>query len=287
VAVSHLVTGHDYLQGNALGTLAIVRLYRKEICSVSARQRSASRAPSSGKERLERDSLSREVILDAARAVAERDGLAGLTFQAIGSELRAHPTSIYRHFRDKDELLLDLIDDLRARSYGGKLVHSTDWRDDMRLIARLIHDHYLRYPSFALQMAARTTRRPTEFANVEFGARALLKAGLSPASAAICLRAFGNYVRSAASIEASMLNLDERTRRADNLAWEVEYRHLDPEQFPAISELDGSLTSIGDPDAFWTGVELMLDGIALRAEREAAGSAPGRKRARATGQASS
>jgi AcrR family transcriptional regulator len=210
------------------------------------------------------------VILKAARALAERDGLDGLTFQAIGAELSAHPTSIYRHFRDKDELLLDLIDDLRAASYAGKLSPAEDWRDDLRLLARVIHDHYLSYPSFAQQMAARTTRRPTEFANVEFGARALLRAGLTPASAAMCMRAFGNYVRSAASLEASLLTLDESTRHADNLAWEIEYRQLDPERYPAIHELDGHLTTIGDPNAFWTGVELLLDGIALRAERESA-----------------
>jgi AcrR family transcriptional regulator len=227
-----------------------------------------------GKTRRERDSLSREVILDAALAVAERDGLAGLTFQAIGAELGAHPTSVYRHFRDKDELLLDLIDHLRAQSYAGELVHGADWRDDLRLLARLIHDHYLRYPSFAVQMAARTTRRPTEFGNVEFAAEALLRAGLSPESAAICLRALGNYTRSAASIEASMLALDERSRQADNLAWEVEYRQLDPDRYPAIHELDGHLTTIGDPSAFQTGLELMLDGIALRAERESAGAPP-------------
>jgi AcrR family transcriptional regulator len=240
-----------------------------------------------GKTRRERDSLSREVILEAARAVAERDGLPGLTFQALGSELSAHPTSIYRHFRDKDELLLDLIDHLRERSYGGELVHGADWRDDLRLLARVIHDHYLRYPSFAAQMAARTTRRPTEFGSVEFAAEALLGAGLSPESAAICLRALGNYTRSAASIEASMLALDERTRRADNLAWEVEYRQLDPDRYPAIRELDGNLTTIGDPSAFWTGLELMLDGIALRAERESSDQAPKRTRPRARRQPSS
>ncbi len=59
---------------------------------------------SAGRARRGRDSLSRDVILEAARAIAVRDGLDGLTFQAIGRELEAHPTSVYRHYRDKDEL---------------------------------------------------------------------------------------------------------------------------------------------------------------------------------------
>lgn len=232
------------------------------------------------KPRRGRDSLSREVILEAARAIAERDGIEGLTFQAIGNELGAHPTSVYRHFRDKDELLLDLIDELRARSYAGTLTTSEDWRDDFRQLARVIYDHYQRYPSFALQMAARTTRRPTEFTSVEFGTAALLRAGLSPESAAICLRAMGNYMRSSAAIQAALHSLDAPTRQADDLAWEVEYRQLDPEQYPAIHAIDGHLTNLANPDAYWTGVELMLDGVALRAEREQAERAASGRRAK-------
>lgn len=213
------------------------------------------------------------MILEAARAIAEREGLDGLTFQAIGRELEAHPTSVYRHFRDKDELLLDLIDNLRTQSYGGTLAPSDDWREDLREVARVIHDHYLRYPSFAQQMAARTTRRPAEFSNVEFAAQALLRAGLNPASVAITLRAFGNYVRSAASIQAALHTLSDEARRADDLAWEVEYRELDPEQYPSIAALGGNLRALGDPAAFWAGIELLLDGIALRAEQESAAAA--------------
>lgn len=222
------------------------------------------------KQRLERDSLSREVILDAARSIAEREGLDGLTFQAIGRELGAHPTSVYRHFRDKDELLLDLIDALRARSYAGQLTPSADWREDFRLLGRVIYDHYQRYPTFALQMAARTTRRPTEFTNVEFGTAALLRAGLSPESAARCLRTIGNYIRSTAAIQAALNGLDAATRHADDLAWELEYRQLDPEQYPSIHALDGHLRNLGDPDAYWNGLELILDGIERLAEREQA-----------------
>src|SRR5690242_1367618 len=115
-------------------------------------KRSTAKKPRPG--RRARHSLSREMILEAAETIAVRDGLDGLTFQALGKELEAHPTSIYRHFRDKDELVLELIDSLRAGSYGGQLEATDSWRDDLRVMARHIHDHYLRYPQFALQMAA-------------------------------------------------------------------------------------------------------------------------------------
>lgn len=217
------------------------------------------------KPRRKRDSLSRDIIVAAAQAVAEREGLDGLTFQAIGAELDAHPTSVYRHFRDKDELILEMIDALRDRSYGGTLIPSESWRDDLWLAARVVHEHYLRYPQFAQQMAARTTRRPTEFRNVEFVLQAMLKAGLDEEEAVLCHRAFGNYVRAMSSIEAAMLALPEDTRHADELAWQVEYRQLDHVAFPTIASIGRPLPSIGDPAVFDVAIELVLDGIEVRA----------------------
>ncbi|CUR55736.1 putative TetR-family transcriptional regulator [metagenome] len=226
---------------------------------------SKAKSPTSAaKVRRPRDSLSRELIIEAAERVAHRDGLDRLTFQAIGKELEAHPTSVYRHFRDKDELVLELIDTLRGRSYGGTFQETDSWRDDLRTVSRVIHDHYLKYPEFALEMASRTTRRPTEFATVEFALGALKRAGLSPADAAVYLRAFGNMTRAMSAMEASMHALPQETRRADDLAWQVEYRSLPAEDYPHLAEVRDELTSISDPRAFDTALEMMLDAIALR-----------------------
>lgn len=215
--------------------------------------------------RLPRDTLSRQVILEAAERVAARDGLDAFTFQSLAKEVNAHPTSLYRHFRDKDQLVLELIDDLRARSYGGRLEATDSWREDLRTLARYVHEHLMRYPQFAVQMAARTTRRPTEFANVEFALDALLRAGLDEEDAAMYLRVFGNVVRSLASMEAGMLVLDPETRDGDTLAWQLEYRRLPAEQYPRIAAMSGELRDIGDPRVFDTAVDLFLDAIEARA----------------------
>jgi AcrR family transcriptional regulator len=219
---------------------------------------------SPGRRRLARDTLSRRVILDAAERVAARDGLDSFTFQSLAKELDAHPTSLYRHFRDKDQLVLELIDDLRSRSYGGLLEPTDSWRDDLRAQARYIHEHYLRYPQFAVQMAARTTRRPTEFANVEFALDALLRAGLDEDGAAMYLRVFGNVIRSLASMEAGLSALDPETRDGDTLAWQLEYRRLPADQYPRLASMRGQLRDVGDPEVFDAAVDLLLDAIEAR-----------------------
>ena len=216
-----------------------------------------------GRTRRARDSLSREIIVAAAEKVAQRDGIDGLTFQAIGDELDAHPTSIYRHFRDKHELLLALIDTLRARSYTDAFKATDDWIADLRTHARSIHDHYMRYPEFALLMA---TRRPTDASSLEFALDALLRGGFPPAEAALYSRALGTLARSASSIEAAIQALPVETRTADELAWQVDARRLDPERFPNVTRVGADLPEVSDPRAWETALELMLEGLARRAE---------------------
>lgn len=242
--------------------------------STSPPEASAPQAPRATKTRRKRDSLNRENIIAAAESIAVRDGLDGLTFQSLGDELGAHPTSMYRHFKDKDELVLALIDSLRDRSYLGSLVPTGSWREDLRLAARVVHEHYLRYPQLAQQMAARTTRLHREFVNMEFILRALLDAGFDHEDALRYERVFGNYVRSLSSIEAAARALPEEVQREDELAWRLQFEQLDPAEFPATTGIGRPPLRIGDPDTFDVGLELLLDGLEHRARTAAGGTPP-------------
>jgi AcrR family transcriptional regulator len=229
----------------------------------------SAKAPASAKgaarPRRARDSLSRDIIVAAADRVVDREGLDRLTFQSIGEELGAHPTSIYRHFRDKDELLLALIDTLRARSYSGGMVATDDWMADLRTQAHLIHDHYMRYPEFALQMAL---RRPTDFASMEFSIGALRRGGYGPEQAALYARALGQLIRSASSIQAALTALPADVQDADELTWQMDYRRLDPAEHPEIAWAGESLPGVRDPRAWETALDLLLESI----ERHAPGA---------------
>lgn len=220
---------------------------------------------SDARSRRPRDSLSREKILAAAEEIAVAGGFDALTFQAIGDKIQAHPTSVYRHFRDKDELLLELVDALRAKSYAADLVATDDWLHDLRQIAQLVRAHYLRYPGLAQEMAMRTTRRPTEFHNVEFCLDAMRRGGIPDDEAVVLFRAYGNFIRSIASAEAAYRDMDESVRQRDEIAWQWEYRQLDTEEYPNITRVADQLRNLGDPIGFETALELMLAGIAAHA----------------------
>lgn len=209
-----------------------------------------------------RDSLSRDIIVAAADRIVEREGLDRLTFQTIGEELGAHPTSIYRHFRDKDELLLALIDTLRARSYSGGMVATDDWLADLRTQAHLIHAMYMRHPEFALQMAL---RRPTDFTAMEFSIGALRRGGFGPEQAALYARALGQLIRSASSIQAALTALPADVQDVDELTWQMDYRRLDPAEFPNLAWAGATLPGVRDPRAWEIALDLLLESIARHA----------------------
>lgn len=53
----------------------------------------------------------RDRLFEIAKALFERDGLAGLSVRAIGREAGLSTMAIYRHFRDRDALIDALMDD--------------------------------------------------------------------------------------------------------------------------------------------------------------------------------
>jgi AcrR family transcriptional regulator len=59
-----------------------------------------------------RQFLTRPIVVAAGRRVAEAEGVGGLTIRRVAAELGAAPMAIYRHVKDKQELVLALLDDV-------------------------------------------------------------------------------------------------------------------------------------------------------------------------------
>jgi AcrR family transcriptional regulator len=88
---------------------------------------------SSARTRRPRGSLSPELILDAAEAVAA-EGFDALSMRAVAARLGAVPMALYNHFADKDELVDALLDRVLQRFAPPDL--TGDWIEDLRAFAR-------------------------------------------------------------------------------------------------------------------------------------------------------
>src|SRR3954452_22812324 len=124
-------------------------------------------------EQASRGPLSRDRILDAAVDLARQDGPTALSMRRIAQELDVWPMSLYRHFRDKDELLDALAE--RAAS-GIKVDDGDDWRAQVRSLLARARTAFERHPG-----GARLHREP---ALRDAGPALLARGGLSRREAA-------------------------------------------------------------------------------------------------------
>ncbi len=216
-----------------------------------------------------RGSLNPEAIVAAALRVTDAEGIGALTFEALGRELGAHPTAIYRHFRDKDELLRALTDRLNEEAQLGGLPTTDDWRADLRRIAAAIHRAFLAHPAIGQLVPARTAAREHEFVTVEYIVSCMRRAGLPDAEAAACYRVFADFVLSYAGMDAALAALAPQTREAELLTWDVDYRRLPTDRFPHAAALSVHFPRLDDPANFALAVDLMIEAVAARAAARA------------------
>ncbi|GAB3387060.1 TetR/AcrR family transcriptional regulator [Amycolatopsis echigonensis] len=212
-----------------------------------------------------RGSITPDKVVAAAFAVSERDE--ALTFQAIGAELGAHPTAVYRHFRDKDELMRGLVDALLREQLDELGEPRENWQDELRAIAAALYDVFLRHPQIGQYAAARTARTEHEFRIVERLLAALRGGGFPKREAALCYRLFADACLSYAALDSAFASLSPETQAGDRAAWQQEYRSLSPAEFPQIAELAPDLPPVSERDTYLAFVDTVLFGLETRLAR--------------------
>ena len=106
--------------------------------------------------------LSRTQILEAALELADRDGLEAVTMQRIARAIGAEPMSLYRHVRNKEDLLDGLVDLVFAEI---ELPSPADpWKVAMRRRAVSVRDALGRHPWAIGLMESRTHPGPATLA---------------------------------------------------------------------------------------------------------------------------
>jgi AcrR family transcriptional regulator len=199
--------------------------------------------------------LTRESILDRYIELADRDGTE-ISLRALGEAMGVDPTAIYRHFRDKAELLSAVTDRLLA-AVVDSFEPTGEWRADLRTLALQVREVYLSHPPLARLLAQSPSSHPSNARLIEACLAALRSAGLSDADATQAIELLENYTAGVSSLNAEM---DD----AENDAWRRELAALPPDRYPQVTELADRLYR-GDARNFEFGLELILDALEARA----------------------
>jgi AcrR family transcriptional regulator len=206
----------------------------------------AARRPSTG-----RPSLSRELIATAALRLTRDEPNTPLTLARLGAELAADPTAIYRHFRNREELLLDLFEHAYEEVLA-RFSPRADWRSSLTEVAQAIRSVLLERPALVAEVGYRFTGGPREREAIRVTNELFLGAGLPHDEALQQVRVFGEMILAHVMMSAASMSLPPEAQRSEldvaGLAYGVQV---------------GSMAAY-EQDTFTRMVDTYLDGLTAR-----------------------
>jgi AcrR family transcriptional regulator len=140
----------------------------------------------------DRPPLSRERVLRAAMALADRDGIAALTMRKLAGEVGVEAMTLYYYVASKDEIL-DGIADLVADEIEAPMPGS-GWKAAARQRALSAHDALVRHPWASMLWVSRVGPGPRRLRYMDTGLRGFREAGFPPALTELAFHAVENHI---------------------------------------------------------------------------------------------
>lgn len=209
--------------------------------------------------RKSRAPLTRERILEAAVALADRDGLASLTMRKLAAELGVEAMSLYHHIAGKDQMLDGMVDVI----FGAIELppNEVEWKQAMRQRAISAREVLARH-SWALTLVeSRRNPGPATLRHHDVMLGCLRSAGFSVAMTAHAVSLIDSYVYGFVLQERNM-QLDTPEEVADVSSAVLEqmsagdYPHL----FEIIEE-HAQKPGYNYSEEFEYGLDLILDAV--------------------------
>lgn len=192
--------------------------------------------------------IQRSRVVAAGLQLARSEGTAGLTMRRLGEELDVDPTSLYRLFRDKDELILAIYDkaiEIALESVG-PFDAEQPWQDVLRVVADATWTLFEENPAIGVLAFARTTGGRAEQRIVDLTLSAFSRAGLSKADTVLYYRSFVDAALSLCGQNAAVLTLDPEVREKDAAAWTRVYAQLPEGAAPTARAHINELIAVQD-----------------------------------------
>jgi AcrR family transcriptional regulator len=209
-------------------------------------------------------SLSRESIVEAALELMAREGAGALTLRRLGSELGVDATAFYRHFPDKDSLVLAVGDHVAGwalERVEAQRDDADDWRDTVRLVARTSWQAAKLFPAAAALTFARTTGEVAERRMVELLLATVEPLGLDPATTVRVYRMFGDAILAITQSNALLQSLEPTLQDKNSSAWSRIYAAQQGDAFPVTRRHVAELLSVTEEDVFEFTIENLIRGV--------------------------
>jgi AcrR family transcriptional regulator len=214
--------------------------------------------------------LTLDRIVAAAIALADRDGIDGLSMRRVAAELGVGTMSLYRYVPGKAELLALMLDGVSEP--GEEVVRSASrgWRRLVEAAARGTYRLYLGHPWLLQVNWTRPVMGPNSLAGIELFMRGLDGLGLTDQERISTMIMVDGYVTGVARQRIQHAAVPAETGISDEEFWNQQVpvlsRAMLSGKYPAMAALGDDAFSAGWDETFEFGLQRLLDGIAVLVE---------------------
>jgi AcrR family transcriptional regulator len=208
----------------------------------------------------DRPPVTRELILDAAFALADKGGIEALSMRRIGGALGVEGMALYNHVANKD----DILDGIVERVLGEIPLPSPDgeWKDEMRRRAAAARKVFLRHPwAIGLLESRHTGSSPTRLGYFDAVLGCLRAAGFTPTLSMRAFSVIDSYLYGFILQEISLPFDDPDSLEAVG----EDLLHQMADSYPYLTEATVRAMEEGweYPEQFRFGLDLILDALAV------------------------
>ncbi len=224
------------------------------------------RAPRKPRERVQ---LSRDVIVDGALRLLDRDGASSFSMRKLAEELGVGAGALYWHVTNREQLVQLVFD----RVIGELPMPAPDaaaWREQIKQSARDEREMMRRHPGIAQLSFGRIPVGPNAVRYMEWHLSILRSGGLSDRVAALAGDIIYLYIGAFSFEECVGMAVPGDDASAHDFIGELReyFGSLPADRFPNMSELAVALTTGGRDERFEFGLDVLLDGLVAQSQGE-------------------
>ncbi|MGW3039427.1 TetR/AcrR family transcriptional regulator [Kitasatospora sp. NPDC001159] len=205
--------------------------------------------------------ISREEIIGAALRILDEGGVDRLTMRRLATEIGSTPMALYHHVRNKDELLVLLLDDYATRTLRRPELPAQP-RERIIVAAEAIHEVLAACPWIVAVLTADDLLSRTALWFVEQIVDGFVDCGLTLDRAVHGYRAIWYYTAGEIMVRAAAVR-----RRADDdrpVYRDVVFADLDPDEVPRLAQVADRWEALTARDTYSDGLRALVDGLAAR-----------------------
>lgn len=209
-----------------------------------------------------KERLSRDVVTQAAVALADAEGLDALTIRRLATDLGVTPMALYWHFKDKDALLDGIAETVLAEVRRPEDASGT-WDEQLRALLDALLDALAAHPAVAELVKGRFLQNEPGCELTERVLSLLRDGGFTAErSSQLAVYALLFMVGLVTGMPGQEIGAtDEEREQAVRTKW-AKLQALPPQRYPRILDSADSLTDCAASDEWLSlGMDTLMAGI--------------------------